>query len=112
MYCLFYYFLIFSLLELHFFDILLESFYSIFLCSEQDQSINISGSNIPVGSGSRLMTPRSSGGYAFGSMGDSDEEGTELATEQDILFTYEDNNALAEYVNVSVCIVIFLCDNL
>ncbi|XP_057494383.1 probable AMP deaminase isoform X1 [Actinidia eriantha] len=66
---------------------------------EQDQSINISGSNIPVGSGSRLMTPRSSGGYAFGSMGDSDEEGTELATEQDILFTYEDNNALAEYVN-------------
>ncbi|THG04194.1 hypothetical protein TEA_010095 [Camellia sinensis var. sinensis] len=53
-----------------------------------------------VGSGGRLMTPRSSGGYAFGSAGDSDDEGTELATGED-LYTYENIDSSAECINLN-----------
>ncbi|KAL7163991.1 hypothetical protein ACSBR2_039990 [Camellia fascicularis] len=53
-----------------------------------------------VGSGGRLMTPRSSGGYAFGSTGDSDDEGTELATGED-LYTYENIDSSAECINLN-----------
>ncbi|XP_052172872.1 probable AMP deaminase isoform X2 [Diospyros lotus] len=66
----------------------------------QDQSVNNPGSKFWVGSGGRLMTPRSSGGYAFESSVDSDEEGPELATQDDILFTYKNINFSAEYTNL------------
>ncbi|KAG5522369.1 hypothetical protein RHGRI_034524 [Rhododendron griersonianum] len=66
----------------------------------QDHYVNKSGSKIRVGSGGRLMTPRSSRGYAFDSTGDSDDEGTEVSTGQDVLFTYEDLNSSADIINL------------
>ncbi|XP_058194280.1 probable AMP deaminase isoform X1 [Rhododendron vialii] len=66
----------------------------------QDHYVNKSGSKIRVGSGGRLMTPRSSRGYAFDSTGDSDDEGTEVSTGQDILFTYENLNSSADIINL------------
>ncbi|XP_058194281.1 AMP deaminase-like isoform X2 [Rhododendron vialii] len=65
-----------------------------------DHYVNKSGSKIRVGSGGRLMTPRSSRGYAFDSTGDSDDEGTEVSTGQDILFTYENLNSSADIINL------------
>lgn len=64
--------------------------------------MNKSGSKIRVGSGGRLMTPRSSCGYAFDSTGDSDDEDTEVSTGQDVLFTYENLYSSAEIINVDV----------
>lgn len=65
--------------------------------------MNKSGSKIRVGSGGRLMTPRSSCGYAFDSTEYSDEEGTEVSTGQDVLLTYENLNSSAEVISLSVC---------
>ncbi|KAK2990787.1 hypothetical protein RJ640_012688 [Escallonia rubra] len=56
-----------------------------------------SSSKTRVGSVGRLVTPRSSGGYAFESAEDSDEEGRELAIEEDTLYTYENFNCSAEH---------------
>ncbi|KAL6983553.1 AMP deaminase [Sarracenia purpurea var. burkii] len=67
---------------------------------EKDHSVNNSSSNILVGPGGRLMTPRSSCSYAFGSTGDSDEEGTEHMAGQDIVFTYDNINSSAECTNL------------
>ncbi|XP_059648905.1 probable AMP deaminase [Cornus florida] len=67
----------------------------------EDQSVNKSASKMWVGSGGRLMTPRSSGGYAFESAGDSDEEGTDNAAGEDTLFTYQNINSSTEYMNDS-----------
>ncbi|KAI8528464.1 hypothetical protein RHMOL_Rhmol12G0150200 [Rhododendron molle] len=66
----------------------------------QDHYVNKSGSKIRVGSGGRLMTPRSSRGYAFDSTGDSDDEGTEVSTGQDVLFTYENLNSSADIIDL------------
>lgn len=68
----------------------------------QDHSMNKSGSKIRVGSGGRLMTPRSSCGYAFDSTEYSDEEGTEVSTGQDVLLTYENLNSSAEANNSDI----------
>ncbi|KAA8529476.1 hypothetical protein F0562_033725 [Nyssa sinensis] len=67
----------------------------------ENQSASNSGSKIRMGSGGRVMTPRSSGGYAFESVGDSDEEGTELAPGEEILLTYENFNPSAEHINLN-----------
>lgn len=48
------------------------------------------------------MTPRSPGGNAFESAGDSEEEGTEPADEDDILFGDENIDVSADLSNVSV----------
>ncbi|XP_047319879.1 probable AMP deaminase [Impatiens glandulifera] len=55
-----------------------------------------SGSQIRVGSVGRLMTPKSSGGFAIGSTGDSDDEGTEVMTGEDVSFMLDDTD-LTEY---------------
>ncbi|XAR65142.1 AMP deaminase [Bertholletia excelsa] len=64
-----------------------------------DQSINASVSKMRIGSGGRLMTPRTPCGYAFESIGDSDEE-TELASGEDIDFSYENINSSAENIDL------------
>ncbi|KAM0987303.1 hypothetical protein ACFXTH_011440 [Malus domestica] len=57
------------------------------------QSATHSSTNIrtPIG---RLMTPRSQAGNALESIGDSDEEGTEYANEDDDIFNYGNADAL------------------
>ncbi|KAL8533930.1 hypothetical protein ACS0TY_010092 [Phlomoides rotata] len=50
----------------------------------EEQYVSHSGANMWVGSVGRLATPRSAGGYAFENTGDSDDEGTELATGDNI----------------------------
>lgn len=47
----------------------------------------------------RLVTPRSSCGNAFDSAGDSDEEGTEFANEEDVLFDYGYIDSSTELTN-------------
>lgn len=43
-----------------------------------------------VGSVGRMVTPRSSGGYAFESVEGSDEEGTDFTNGDDNVYTTED----------------------
>lgn len=62
-----------------------------------------------MGSVGRIITPRSSGGYAYESVEDSDEEGTELATGEDTFYTYEGLNSTAEHVNVNASIPLITC---
>jgi AMP deaminase len=64
-----------------------------------DGQFERTGSKMRIGSVGRLVTPRSSAGYAYESVEDSDEERTELATEEDSFYTYEDQNYPAELVN-------------
>ncbi|OMO51645.1 hypothetical protein CCACVL1_29661 [Corchorus capsularis] len=52
----------------------------------ENQTFSHGGSTARLANYGRLMTPRSPGGNAFESAGDSDEEGTEPANEDDILF--------------------------
>ncbi|XP_073059310.1 probable AMP deaminase isoform X2 [Primulina eburnea] len=55
------------------------------------------GPILRVGSVGRLVTPRSTGGYAFESTGDSDDERTELSEREDPDLSYEnDVNAVAQ----------------
>ncbi|KAK6160032.1 hypothetical protein DH2020_003413 [Rehmannia glutinosa] len=49
----------------------------------EEHYISHSGTTMRVGSVGRLVTPRSAGGYAFESTGDSDDEGTELSARED-----------------------------
>lgn len=46
-----------------------------------------------VGSAVRLVTPRAAGGYAFESTGDSEDEGTELEVDEDVL-SYQNVNSI------------------
>ncbi|GER32275.1 AMP deaminase [Striga asiatica] len=50
-----------------------------------------SGNTMRVGSVGRLVTPRSSGGYAFESTGDSDDEGTELSARENHVLSYQND---------------------
>lgn len=52
------------------------------------------------------MTPRSPGGNAFDSAGDSDEEATELANGDDILFNYGYIDSSTDITNAQVCVVL------
>ncbi|KAM7464557.1 hypothetical protein LguiA_032678 [Lonicera macranthoides] len=61
-----------------------------------------SGSKMRMGSVGRVITPRSSGGYAYESVEDSDEEGTELATGEDTFYTYEGLNSTAEHLEAAL----------
>ncbi|XP_062160523.1 AMP deaminase-like [Alnus glutinosa] len=54
----------------------------------ENQYVKRSGIGSRIASVGRLVTPRSPGGNAFDSAGDSDEEATELANGDDILFNY------------------------
>ncbi|KAK9277530.1 hypothetical protein L1049_007074 [Liquidambar formosana] len=65
---------------------------------EEDQPLDHSGSNTRVASVGRLTTPRSAGVNAFESAGDSDEEGTEFANEEDILFGYGNIDSSASFI--------------
>lgn len=58
-----------------------------------------------MGSVDRLavLTPRSQAGNAFDIIGDSDEEGTELANEDDDFFNDEDADAPFSSMNVCEC---------
>lgn len=58
----------------------------------EDQYANKFAPQLRVGSVGRLITPRSSGGYAAESAVDSDDEGTHLATGEEALFSYDDNS--------------------
>ncbi|XP_057777088.1 AMP deaminase-like isoform X2 [Salvia miltiorrhiza] len=51
----------------------------------EEQYVNHSGTSMRVGSVGRLVTPGSACGYAFERTGDSDDEGTELEVEEDVL---------------------------
>ena len=76
------------------------------ICAEEDISGNHSVSNVRVTPVGRLMTPRSLGGNAFDSAGESDEEGTELAIGEDGCFRYEDINHSVDFMSVNVCVVL------
>ncbi|KAH6756362.1 AMP deaminase [Perilla frutescens var. hirtella] len=58
----------------------------------EEPYVNHSGTSMRVGSAGRLVTPRSAGGYAFESTGDSDDDGTELEVEEDVLSYQNDIN--------------------
>lgn len=64
-----------------------------------DRSISHSASHTMVGSVGRLVTPRSPGRNAFDVEGDSDDDGTELANEDEMYFNYGNLDAS---VNVQV----------
>lgn len=65
----------------------------------QEPCTNSFSSKFRVGSYGKLMTPRSSGGYAVGSGRNSDDEETETAIEEDAGFDYEDVDSSACYMN-------------
>ncbi|KAL5761882.1 hypothetical protein ACOSP7_018146 [Xanthoceras sorbifolium] len=65
----------------------------------EDQSINLRGSSTRLASVARLLTPRSPGGNTFENAEDSDEEGTELANEDDIGFSYQNIGSSADFIN-------------
>lgn len=48
------------------------------------------------------MTPRSPGGNAYDNVEDSDEEGTELAYEDDMLFNYGYIDSGTQLINAQV----------
>lgn len=52
------------------------------------------------------MTPRSPVGNAFDNAGDSDEEGTELANEDDMLFNYGYIDSSTDITNAQVSTVL------
>lgn len=58
----------------------------------EEQYVNHAGTSMRVGSAGRLVTPRAAGGYAFESTGDSEDEGTELEVDEDILSYQNDIN--------------------
>lgn len=68
---------------------------------EEHLSASHSGSNVRVAPVSRLMTPRSLGGNAFDSAGDSDEEGTELVIGEDTFFNYPDINHSVDFMGIN-----------
>lgn len=76
------------------------------ICAEEHLSASHSGSNVRVAPVSRLMTPRSLGGNAFDSAGDSDEEGTELVIGEDTFFNYADINHSVDFMGINVCVVL------
>ncbi|CAA0834717.1 AMP deaminase [Striga hermonthica] len=51
-----------------------------------------SGNTMRVGSVGRLVTPRSSGGYAFESTGDSDDEGAELSARENHVLSHQNQD--------------------
>jgi hypothetical protein len=53
------------------------------------------------------VTPRSPASNAFDNAGDSDGEGTELANEDDILFSYGYIDSSTDITNAQVCVVLF-----
>ncbi|KAI3467409.1 hypothetical protein Pfo_024072 [Paulownia fortunei] len=57
----------------------------------EEQYISHSGTTMRVGSAGRLTTPRSAGGYAFESTGDSDDEATELSAGEDHALSYQND---------------------
>ncbi|XVF84817.1 hypothetical protein PTKIN_Ptkin17bG0069900 [Pterospermum kingtungense] len=65
----------------------------------ENQTFSHAGSTTRLATYGRLMTPRSPGGNAFESAGDSEEEGTEPADEDDILFGDENVNVSADLSN-------------
>ncbi|KAI9170510.1 hypothetical protein LWI28_029054 [Acer negundo] len=65
----------------------------------EDQSINLRGSSTRLASMGRLLTPRSPGCNAFENVEDSDEDGTELANEVDIAFSYQKIDSSADFIN-------------
>ncbi|XP_057949188.1 AMP deaminase-like [Malania oleifera] len=67
--------------------------------NREDHMVNPSASTMSVASVGRLMTPRSPGGNAFGNGGDSDDEVTEPANGEDIVFSYDNINSSADFIN-------------
>ena len=80
----------------------------ILLCAGENQTFSHGGSATRLATYGRLMTPRSPGGNAFESAGDSDEEGTEPADEDDFLFGDENIDGSADLLNVSAFLVLIL----
>lgn len=80
-------------------------FYFILLFVGEGQSATHSSTNTrtPIG---RLMTPRSQAGNALESIGDSDEEGTEYANEDDDIFNYGNADALDNSITVRVPLIL------
>ena len=78
----------------------------ILLCAGENQTFSHGGSATRLATYGRLMTPRSPGGNAFESAGDSDEEGTEPADEDDFLFGDENIDGSADLLNVSAFLVL------
>ncbi|RVW82456.1 putative AMP deaminase [Vitis vinifera] len=76
-------------------------FLFVLICAEEHLSASHSGSNVRVAPVSRLMTPRSLGGNAFDSAGDSDEEGTELVIGEDTFFNYADINHSVDFMGIN-----------
>lgn len=54
----------------------------------------------------RVMTPRSPGANAFESGWESDEDGTELADEEDILYRHDNANSAADFMIAHVRIAV------
>lgn len=80
--------------------------FSFLLWTGEDHSLNRPGSSSRLASVGRLITPRSPGGNAFGNAEDSDEEGTELANEDDIIFSHETVDASSNIINVGSSVVL------
>lgn len=59
------------------------------MCVGEELYVRHCGPILRVGSVGRLVTPRSTGDYAFQSTGDSDDERTELSEREDPDLSYE-----------------------
>lgn len=55
----------------------------------EENYVSHSGTTMRVGSAGRLATPRSTGSYAFEIAGDSEDEGTEIASGEDHVLSYK-----------------------
>lgn len=84
------------------------SFISFILCEGEEKSINFSSSITRMVSHGRLVTPMSSGGNTFQGAVDSEEEGTELADEDDIIFGYGNMDSSAAYIKVCAYLILAL----
>ncbi|KAJ0094328.1 hypothetical protein Patl1_16309 [Pistacia atlantica] len=65
----------------------------------EDQPFNRGGSSARLASVGILRTPRSPGGSGFENAEDSEDDGTELANEDDMDFSYEDIDSSANFMN-------------
>ncbi|XP_031247408.1 AMP deaminase-like, partial [Pistacia vera] len=65
----------------------------------EDQPFNRGGSSARLASVGILRTPRSPGGSGFENAEDSEDDGTELANEDDMDYSYEDIDSSANFMN-------------
>lgn len=84
-----------------------QNLFFFWLFAGENQYVKRSGIGTRIVSVGRLVTPRSPAGNAFDNAGDSDEEGTELANEDDILFSYGYIDSSTDITNAQVCVVLF-----